>query len=224
MTELRYERERRGWSLDDVASRTRIPRQYLEALEDGNHEVLPPGPFFRGYLRQYLEFLGEKEDKEALEERTDAQQDVVDQVIEGQVARATSAAMESSQGVPLTRLVIAGFVLTLAITLALQVNHRLNAPTIVPTANGPMIALGPPHKVKVYAIEDVKVEVTIDGQTSYSDTLRGTNGMEFQATNRLELDIADLTRVRLQYNGKRIEPLGSLSHGRRLVFIHETRD
>jgi transcriptional regulator with XRE-family HTH domain len=221
VTELRYERERRGWSLDDVASRTRIPRQYLEALEDGNHEVLPPGPFFRGYLRQYLEFLGEEVSED---ERTEAQQDVVDEVIEGQVARATSAAMESSQGVPLTRLVIAGFVLTLAMTLALQVNHRLNAPTIVPTAHGPIVAMGPPHKVNVYAIEDVEVEVTIDGHTSYNDTLRGTNGMEFQATNRLELDISDLTRVRLQYNNKRIEPLGSLSRGRRLVFIHETRN
>lgn len=221
MTELRYERERRGWSLDDVASRTRIPRQYLEALEDGNHEVLPPGPFFRGYLRQYLEFLGEEVSED---ERSEAQQDVVDEVIEGQVARATSAAMASSQGVPLTRLVIAGFVLTLAMTLALQVNHRLNAPTIVPTAHGPIVAMGPPHKVNVYAIEDVKVEVTIDGHTSYNDTLRGTKGMEFQATNRLELDISDLTRVRLQYNNKRIEPLGSLSRGRRLVFIHETRN
>jgi cytoskeletal protein RodZ len=221
VTELRYERERRGWSLDDVASRTRIPRQYLEALEDGNHEVLPPGPFFRGYLRQYLEFLGEEPSED---ERTEAQQDIVDQVIEGQVARATSAAMEISQGVPLTRLVIAGFVLTLAITLALQVNHRLNAPTIVPSANGPIVALGPPHKVKVYAIEDVKVEVTIDGQTAYNDTLRGTNGMEFEATNHLELDISDLTRVRLHYNDKRIEPLGSLSRGRRLVFMHETRN
>ena len=221
MTELRYERERRGWSLDDVASRTRIPRQYLEALEDGNHEVLPPGPFFRGYLRQYLEFLGEETSEE---ERTEAEQDVVDQVIEGQVARATSAAMASSQGVPLTRLVIAGFVLTLAIMLAVQVNNRINAPTIVPSANGPIIALGPPHKVKVYAIEDVQMEVTIDGQISFDDTLRGTNGMEFQATNRLELDISDLTRVRLHYNDKRIEPLGSLSRGRRLVFIHETRN
>jgi transcriptional regulator with XRE-family HTH domain len=221
VTELRYERERRGWSLDDVASRTRIPRQYLEALEDGNHEVLPPGPFFRGYLRQYLEFLGEEVSED---ERSEAQQDVVDEVIEGQVARATSAAMASSQGVPLTRLVIAGFVLTLAMTLALQVNHRLNAPTIVPTAHGPIVAMGPPHKVNVYAIEDVKVEVTIDGHTSYNDTLRGTKGMEFQATNRLELDISDLTRVRLQYNNKRIEPLGSLSRGRRLVFIHETRN
>ena len=44
MNELRHERERGGWSLDDVADRTRIPRPYLEALEDGNRDVLPPGP------------------------------------------------------------------------------------------------------------------------------------------------------------------------------------
>ena len=220
MTELRYERERRGWSLDDVANRTRIPRQYIEALEDGNHDILPPGPFFRGYLRQYLEFLGESDPEE---ERTEAEQDVVDQAIEEQVARATSHAMELSQGVPLTRLVLAGFVLTIAITLALQVQKRLNAPQVV-TATGEIVPLGPPHKVRVYAVEDVDMEVTIDGEVAYNDRLRGTKGAEFEATNRLELDISDLTRVRLHYNDKRIEPLGSLSRGRRLVFIHETRD
>jgi len=220
VTELRYERERRGWSLEDVASRTRIPRQYIEALEDGNHEVLPPGPFFRGYLRQYLEFLGEDDPEQ---ERTEAEQDVVDQTIEEQVARATSAAMEVSQGVPMTRLVMAGFVLTLALTLALQVNQRLNAPENV-TESGEVIPLGPPHNVRVYAVEDVEMEVTIDGKVAYSDTLKGTKGVQFEAANRLELDISDLTRVRLHYNDKRIEPLGSLSRGRRLVFIHETRN
>ena len=220
MTELRYERERRGWSLDDVASRTRIPRQYIEALEDGNHEVLPPGPFFRGYLRQYLEFLGEAAEEV---ERTEAEQDIVDQTIEDQVARATSAAMEQIQGVPLTRLVLAGFVLTLAITLAVQVNQRLNAPATL-TATGEAIPLGPTHNVRVYAVEDVNMEVTIDGKVAYNDTLKGTKGIKFEAADQLELDISDLTRVRLHYNDKRIEPLGSLSRGRRLVFTHEARD
>ena len=220
MTELRYERERRGWSLDDVANRTRIPRQYIEALEDGNHDVFAPRPILSRPLRQYLEFLGEADPEE---ERTEAEQDVVDKVIEEQVARATSHAMESSQGVPLTRLVLAGFVLTIAITLALQVHKRLNAPPVA-TVAGEVVPLGPPHKVRVYAVEDVDMEVTIDGKVAYNDRLRGTKGIEFEAANRLELDISDLTRVRLHYNDKRIEPLGSLSRGRRLVFIHETRD
>ena len=78
--------------------------------------------------------------------------------------------------------------------------------------------------MRVYAVEDVNMEVIIDGKAAYNDTLKGTNGIEFEAANRLELDISDLTRVRLHYNDKRIEPLGSLSRGRRLVFIHETRN
>ncbi|MAY81523.1 MAG: hypothetical protein CL930_12150 [Deltaproteobacteria bacterium] len=215
MTELRHERERRGWSLDDVATRTRIPRQYLEALEEGNHEILPPGPFFRGYLRQYLEFLGQSEDP-----RSETEQDAVDEKIEAKVAQATHAAIQSSQLVPLTRLVLAGFVLTLAIVLALQVSHRLTAPQI-DSKTGLAVPLGPPHKVRVYAIENVKVKAVTDGNIVFDSTLAGSTTKEFNAVRKLEIEVSDLTRVLMHYNDERLEPLGNLSRGRRLVFLHE---
>lgn len=218
MNELRHERERRGWSLDDVAARTRIPRPYLEALEDGNHDVLPPGPFFRGYLRQYLEFLGED-----MEETDGHAADALDQQIEDAVAAATTAAMESSQNIPLLRLVITGFVLTLGIVLALQVGHRISTHgTLAP--DGTPLPAGPPHELTVYAIEDVRLDVTADGQPVYAKRLGGTQSVSFKAADTLEIDISDLGRVRLTYNDKRIEPLGSLSRERRLVFMHEPRD
>ena len=217
MIELRYERERRGWSLDDVANRTRIPRPYLEALEDGNHDVLPPGPFFRGYLRQYLEFLGEDQDDEPLKA------DELDQQIENTVAAATSAAMESSQRIPLLRLVVTGFVLTLGIVLAMQVGHRIS--THGETGpNGTPLPAGPPHNLTIYAVEDVKLNVVADGQEAFSSMLKGSSSRSFRANEKLEIDISDLGRVRLTYNDKRIEPLGSLSRERRLVFMHEPRD
>ena len=217
MIELRYERERRGWSLDDVANRTRIPRPYLEALEDGNHDVLPPGPFFRGYLRQYLEFLGEDQAEHALKP------DELDQQIENTVAAATSAAMESSQRIPLVRLVITGFVLTLGIVLAMQVGHRIS--THGETGpNGVPLPAGPPHNLTIYAVEDVKLNVIADGQEAFSSMLKGSSSRSFRANDKLEIDISDLGRVRLTYNDKRIEPLGSLSRERRLVFMHEPRD
>ena len=217
MNELRHERERRGWSLDDVAARTRIPRPYLEALEDGNHDVLPPGPFFRGYLRQYLEFLGED-----MEETDGPAVDALDQQIEDAVAAATTAAMESSQNIPLLRLVITGFVLTLGIVLALQVGHRISTHgTLAPDGTLPA---GPRMSLTVYAIEDVRLDVTADGQPVYAKRLGGTQSVSFKAADTLEMDISDLGRVRLTYNDKRIEPLGSLSRERRLVFMHEPRD
>lgn len=220
MNELRHERERRGWTLDDVASRTRIPRPYLEALEDGNHDVLPPGPFFRGYLRQYLEFLGHSDSSE--EPSADGADDL-DKRIEQSVAQATSAALDSNQRVPLIRLAIAGFLITLVVTLGYSVYQRLTA-TPTTTVNGVVVPAGPPHIVRIKAIEDVHMAVTTDGTLAYDKTLRGGSTLDFKAVSRMDLEIADLTRVRLRYNDKRIEPLGSLSRGRRLVFMHEALD
>ncbi len=55
---LRLAREERGLPLDAVASATRIARHHLAALERGDLEALPTGPFGRSYLRSYAEFLG----------------------------------------------------------------------------------------------------------------------------------------------------------------------
>ncbi len=216
MNELRHERERRGWTLDDVANRTRIPRPYLEALEDGNHEVLPPGPFFRGYLRQYLEFLGQNDESSP----DTIEPNELDERIEQSVAEATAAALDSSQRVPMMRLAVAGFLCTMVLALGYTVYDRLTA-TPTTTVNGVVVPLGPPHIVRIKAIEDVQMAVTTDGRLAYDKKMRGGSTLDFKAISRLELEISDLTRVRLHYNDKRIEPLGSVSRGRRLVFMHE---
>ncbi len=218
MNELRYERERQGWSLDDIANRTRIPRTYLEALENGDHEVLPPGPFFRGYLRQYLEFLGADDT-----ERTEAEQSALDTQIEGSVALATSAAMATSQHIPLVRLVITGFVITIAIVLIQQVGHRIATQGTVGPDGTPLPA-GPPHHLNIYAIDDVRLTVHADDEPPVKHTLRGTRSLSVDARHRLGIDISDLGRVSLTYNKEHIEPLGSVNRKRRLVFMHEVRD
>ena len=222
MNQLRHERERRGWTLDDIADRTRIPRQYLEALEDGNHEILPPGPFFRGYLRQYLEFLGQDTENKT-EAETESDTEALDAQIDAQVAEAMSTALEAREDVPLFRLVIAGFMLTLAIVLMLQVGDRIASPE--PGVDGATaIAAGPPHKVRIYAVDDVRVKVVTDGNDAFSGTINGTQTMKFEAANELEVEIGDLTRALVHYNGERIEPLGNLSRGRKLVFVHDSQE
>jgi transcriptional regulator with XRE-family HTH domain len=56
--QLRRAREARGLALDRVADATRIARRHLEALERSDLEALPAGPFGKGYVRAYAEFLG----------------------------------------------------------------------------------------------------------------------------------------------------------------------
>ena len=82
-----------------------------------------------------------------MEESEDSTDDVLDRQVEDAVAAATTAAMESSQSIPLLRLVITGFVLTLGIVLALQVGHRISTHgTLAPDGTPPG---WPPHGATV---------------------------------------------------------------------------
>ena len=55
---LRERREEHRWPLADVAQRTRIRRDYLIALEEGNYAALPPDVHTRGFVRNYAQALG----------------------------------------------------------------------------------------------------------------------------------------------------------------------
>jgi cytoskeleton protein RodZ len=56
--QLRQARERRDLSLDEVATKTRVQRRYLQALEEGTVDKLPEPVYARGFLKKYADFLG----------------------------------------------------------------------------------------------------------------------------------------------------------------------
>src|SRR5687767_899911 len=55
---LRAARMRRRISLVEAEQATRIRQRYLQALEDDDYAVLPPGVYSVGFLRNYAIFLG----------------------------------------------------------------------------------------------------------------------------------------------------------------------
>jgi len=54
---LKKEREKKGYSLDDVHSRLRIHQAVLSNLEENNFQALPATIYTRGFLKRYSEFL-----------------------------------------------------------------------------------------------------------------------------------------------------------------------
>jgi transcriptional regulator with XRE-family HTH domain len=54
---LRAARLKRGQSLEAVAQQTRIPKRYLEALENDRYEEFPAWVYLRGFLKSYCEHL-----------------------------------------------------------------------------------------------------------------------------------------------------------------------
>jgi cytoskeletal protein RodZ len=55
---LKIRRETRGIPLDEASTRTRIRRNFLEALEEDRFADLPGETYICGFLRNYAEYLG----------------------------------------------------------------------------------------------------------------------------------------------------------------------
>lgn len=55
---LRRAREARGLTVDEVADRIRIRKEYVLAMEQGQFDALPSPFYARSYLRTYAHFLG----------------------------------------------------------------------------------------------------------------------------------------------------------------------
>jgi cytoskeleton protein RodZ len=55
---LKTERERRNLSLEEAAKSTKIRIQFLRAIEEDRYELLLPSVYVKGFLTQYVRYLG----------------------------------------------------------------------------------------------------------------------------------------------------------------------
>jgi len=55
---LKGEREKKGFSLDQLSRVTRLRRHFIEALEDENWDRLPSPVYVKGFIRSYAQGLG----------------------------------------------------------------------------------------------------------------------------------------------------------------------
>jgi cytoskeletal protein RodZ len=51
------EREKQGYSIEDISNILRIRKQYIIAIEEDNLTEIPSDTYVRGYIKTYCEFL-----------------------------------------------------------------------------------------------------------------------------------------------------------------------
>lgn len=54
---LKSIRAAQGLSISDISNVTKIQKHYLSAIEEGNLDLLPKGPYVRSFIRQYCDHL-----------------------------------------------------------------------------------------------------------------------------------------------------------------------
>lgn len=76
---LKKAREKKGFSLEQVASKTRIPESRLDALESEDFANLPAKVFAKGFVRSYAKILG-LDEEETLQQFLEASDSFYEQV------------------------------------------------------------------------------------------------------------------------------------------------
>ena len=92
---------------------------------------------------------------------------------------------------------------------------EVEAPAVIePTPGGTGV-------VKVRGIETQSVRIEVDGEVFHDGRLVAGESVETAPARQIAVDLPDLTRSLVIYNGSRVQPLGKLTAGRRLVFIDD---
>lgn len=55
---LKEARIEQGYTLDDLQQTTKIQKRYLQAIEDGNVDILPGRFYARAFVKQYADIVG----------------------------------------------------------------------------------------------------------------------------------------------------------------------
>jgi cytoskeletal protein RodZ len=228
---LREARERRGLSIGQVASSTKIPASTLDALERGDMARLPAGVFTRGFVRAYSGAVG-------LDPEATLQQ-FLDEFPNASVGSHTAAVpLEDNEQIESDRLVASGAVRLLALSLPIvavvvylgAVGRRVppaepGVPGAVGTAHTqgaaqtsqtPPIEASPEPApailegltLSLAATAPCWISATIDGATPLQRLLQAGDEQRFDARSDIVLRVGNAAALTMAINGKAARPLG----------------
>lgn len=222
---LRKKREQKGLTLRQVHMETGIPVDILDAIESDDEAQLAPGGFAARYRDQYARFL--EVDPAVLSPDPDTDSIPLEEARrlhkrggdEDGPAEPTVTDPHPPRRLPVGRMVLSGVALAAVGVLFFRVVALLvDDPSRTAGEDAPQ---APKHELSVRAIEPSPVLVTVDGEVAYDSLLPAPMAVQFTGGREMAVRVPDLTRVRIEYDGKEVEPLGNLTSPRRLVFLDD---
>lgn len=194
-----------GLSLDTVAERTGLPVAHVEALEQGQIDELPAGPYVGAYYRLVRGVVGGavlEEDDPALDPEPPPEPTLPLWVVRGIAFAAVAAAV--------------GLFVWWASTWDLEG---------AVDAAGEMVAgepsVGADQVVVLTARREAYFRVLVDGESVLDGRLPPAASRTFRAHDRIVVEVEGAEDARIEYNGQPIVPQGRQGVPRRLVFVDD---
>ncbi|HJN75225.1 MAG TPA: hypothetical protein QGF58_14955 [Myxococcota bacterium] len=107
--------------------------------------------------------------------------------------------------------------------LLVQVGRQLEHSEQAEAELVPTVTAGAGKPLSVRATAPVHVRVVLDGVETVDGTLcrELECRLDVEAAGEIVVELGDLSRATVIYNGSRVAPLGNLSTARRLVFVDD---
>jgi len=222
---LRKQREEKKIRLSDVSVQTRISLKFLEAIEDGNLEILPE-TYIRAFIRDYSKAIGLDP------EETIRHFDIHVEATKAAVKQVDSSVTEKTRQTPITltntQKILAG-IIGLGILLGLsylafspgkkqpvdintyenleEVNQRkFDSAYTVATTRKP--AKADSARLVLSANDTVWVNLVIDEGRTYDLLMRPGNRFMFWGKNKFNMTIGNAGGLLISLNGHEFPPLG----------------
>src|SRR5688572_26959346 len=222
---LQKAREQAGFSLSDLAARTRIPLKTLRAIEANNFAEVPPGVFARAFIRTYAREVGI--DPAAAVAEIRAMTDAAEEAASGtpQESPVDDDLRSSSFDPELLRsrpdwgyaLVAAALLITVISLNRTNADERTGAPaaavtpasTAVPIEPRAVATTGNGVRVELRANGLCWVRAVADGQTVVARVLQPGETQSVSAQRDIVLRVGDPAALSYSVNGKPGQPLGA---------------
>ncbi|MGR6835690.1 helix-turn-helix domain-containing protein [Syntrophomonas erecta] len=220
---LREEREKQGFTWEDVEEETKIRKYYIKALENEDFSSLPPQVYATGFVRRYAKFLGL--DEQALVDEFKSQAYPED--IEESEGTMVHSIPETDRRFS-TKNIAAGIIfLVVAIWagnhLAGYLSHKGinnpadNPPRIEEPAGNKKDNVKPTpkeprkiniSKVKIEATQPCWVTVIVDGDEQLTGIMQVGETKTFEGKDLIYIKAGNAGGLVITYNGEKAPPLG----------------
>ena len=221
--DLRTARERAGFSLPDLAARTRIPQRTLRAIEENDFSSIPPGIFARSFIRTYAREVG-VDPGEAIAHYRSITEPVVEDAGDGEVveerSRSRSFVPEFSESRPgwgytvIAAVLLIGLIGVNRYTSQDEQSEAVAAgpvPRIAKPADSatPVATTGGGIQMELRAQALCWVRAVVDGQLAFARLMQPGETETLSAQRDITVRVGDPAALSYSVNGRSGEPLGA---------------
>jgi len=231
---LQQARQKRRLKLETISKKTKISIRYLKALEAEDWDAFPATTYAQAFLRSYANFLNLDSDelvreyKKYLEAtaRIPATKRLISKGIRKPFASLRnlvfSLAKARSKIRPkrLTILPVAISIMVLIVWGGWFLFFRSPSPPVVKISEEEK----PPLILSATVIEEVWVNIAIDGKEKVQELLLAGDSRTWEAEDSLKIRVGNAGGIDLELNGEPLEPLGEKGQVATRTFVKEKEE